>query len=102
MPPMTVENTDVNSNVGKTEDATRQREKPLASFAIHHRDTGLGLVVWLLGNRLGRNSRNSGKPPSQDPNRGKKKRTVGERKPGGQRGHIGTTWNQSESSFMSE
>src|SRR5262249_14870904 len=49
------------------------------------------LVVTLLANRLGRNSKNSSKPPSQDPNRERKKRTQGERKPGGQEGHVGTT-----------
>jgi len=50
------------------------------------------LVVSLLTNRLGRNSRNSSKPPSQDPNRERKSKSKGEkRKPGGQAGHPGTT-----------
>lgn len=49
------------------------------------------LVVTLLVNRLGLNSRNSSKPPSADPNRIKNKKPAGKRKPGGQNGHDGTT-----------
>ena len=49
------------------------------------------LLVTLLVNRLGLNSRNSSKPPSTDPNRKKNKKPAGKRKPGGQNGHDGTT-----------
>lgn len=49
------------------------------------------LVVSLLLNRLGLNSRNSSKPPSSDPDRPKKPRNKTGRKPGGQRGHKGVT-----------
>ena len=52
------------------------------------------LLVTILVNRLGRSSRNSHKPPSQDPNRAKKQKVRGEtqkRKPGGQKGHKGYT-----------
>lgn len=49
------------------------------------------LIIGLLSNRLGLNSRNSSKPPSSDPNRPKKERTPTGRKPGGQHGHTGTT-----------
>ena len=49
------------------------------------------LLVSLLVNRLGLNSRNSSKPPSSDPNRKKAKKSSGKRKPGGQKGHKGTT-----------
>ena len=45
----------------------------------------------LLVNRLGLNSKNSSKPPSSDPNRKKDIKEPGERKPGGQHGHVGTT-----------
>lgn len=45
------------------------------------------LLVSLLLNRLGLNSKNSSKPPSSDPNRRKEFRSHGERKPGGQNGH---------------
>jgi len=54
------------------------------------------LVVKLLANRLGLNSRNSSKPPSSDPNRKKTSRKKSDRKPGGQKGHKGTTLRQIE------
>lgn len=52
------------------------------------------LLVTLMSSRLGRNSRNSSIPPSQDPNRARKQKTPGEvqkRKPGGQKNHEGVT-----------
>lgn len=49
------------------------------------------LVVSLLVNRLGLNSSNSSKPPSSDPNRKKTSRKKNNNKPGGQKGHKGTT-----------
>ncbi len=49
------------------------------------------LLVSILVNRLGLNSKNSSKPPSTDPNRTKKPRTNNNRKPGGQPGHDGKT-----------
>jgi len=49
------------------------------------------LLVSVLINRLGLNSQNSSKPPSSDPNRKKTRKSSGKRKPGGQKGHIGTT-----------
>jgi len=52
------------------------------------------LLVTILANRLGLNSKNSSKPPSTDPNRKKKLKEPGDRKPGGQHGHIGTTLKQ--------
>jgi len=45
------------------------------------------VLITLLVNRLGLNSKNSSKPPSSDPNREKLKKPKGERKPGGQKGH---------------
>ncbi|MHB1426655.1 MAG: IS66 family transposase [Gemmataceae bacterium] len=54
----------------------------------------LVLVITLLAQKLGLNSSNSSKPPSQDPKRtrGSKKKTKGhKRKPGGQKGHEGVT-----------
>lgn len=50
----------------------------------------LMLLITLLVNRLGLNSRNSSKPPSLDPNRPKKQKDPSQRKPGGQNGHNGT------------
>ena len=51
------------------------------------------VLVTQLQNRLGLNSKNSSKPPSTDLNREKKKkdRNPSNRKPGGQKGHIGKT-----------
>jgi transposase len=48
-------------------------------------------VVSFLSNRLGMNSGNSSKPPSQDPNRKRSGKTAKgrKRKPGGQKGHKG-------------
>jgi transposase len=52
------------------------------------------LLVTILANQLGLNSKNSSKPPASDPNREKKLKEPGTRKPGGQHGHIGTTLKQ--------
>lgn len=51
------------------------------------------MIIMLMAQRLGLNSKNSSKPPSQDQNRKKNqnKRDTNNRKPGGQLGHIGTT-----------
>ncbi len=49
------------------------------------------VIVSLLSNQLGLNSRNSSKPPSTDQNREKKSRAKSGRKPGGQPGHDGKT-----------
>lgn len=54
----------------------------------------LMFLITIMANRLGRNSRNSHTPPSQDPNRLRKAKTEGDvqkRKPGGQIGHGGCT-----------
>lgn len=49
------------------------------------------LLVTMLLDRLGINSKNSSKPPSTDPNRLKKSKAPTGRKPGAQTGHAGTT-----------
>jgi len=51
------------------------------------------MLVSLMFNRLGLNSRNSSKPPSSDPNRKRKSRGKGLKR-GGQNGHVGTTLKQ--------
>jgi transposase len=48
------------------------------------------LVVTILLNRIGLNSRNSSQSPSDDPNRKKTPRTGNGNKPGGQKGHPGS------------
>lgn len=47
------------------------------------------VLVSLLLNRLGLNSRNSSKPPASDTNRQKKPKSGNGNKPGGQKGHAG-------------
>ncbi len=49
------------------------------------------IIISMLCNRLGLNSKNSNKPHSSDPNRTKKKLPKGKNKPCGQKGHNGTT-----------
>ncbi len=55
------------------------------------------VLIILMMNQLGLNSRNSSKPPSTDPNRNKKKKPTGDRKVGGQKRHTGTTLQQFDS-----
>jgi transposase len=54
------------------------------------------LLVKLLSHRMGLNSRNSSKPPSSDSNRPKSTRKRADKKPGGQKGHPGSTLRQIE------
>src|SRR3970040_3150509 len=78
-------------------EATIERVKTLIaeekelSPALKSSLEALLLLVTLIVNRLGLNSKNSSKPPSMDPNRRKKPRGQGGRKPGGQQGRSGTT-----------
>lgn len=55
------------------------------------------LAVTLMSGRLGKNSRNSSKPPSSDPNRDKKSKPKSGKKAGGQNGHKGKTLEPFES-----
>ena len=48
-------------------------------------------IIEMLSGKMSLTSRNSSKPPASDPNRPKKTRSSGKRKPGGQKGHQGTT-----------
>lgn len=70
------------------------REDPSISPSFRSLVEVLVLIIELLVDRLGLNSTNSSKPPSQDPNRprGSRKKTTAERRqPGGQPGHEGST-----------
>jgi len=80
-------------DIGKTIASTRKLldEDPNISPALKSSMELLMVLITLLLNRLGLNSSNSSKPPSSDPNRKKKKKTPGKKRPGGQKGHIGTT-----------
>lgn len=86
---MKLENIDVESTI---ENARRLLDEDQnVSPALKSSIELLLLLVVLLLNRLGLNSRNSSKPPSYDPNREKKKKEPSSNKPGGQKGHNGTT-----------
>jgi transposase len=60
----------------------------------------IAVIQLLAGKRLAKNSKNSGVPPSMDPNREKKPKPKRERKPGGQPGHAGVTLQQTENPDM--
>jgi len=86
---MTVENINVEAAIARVNDLVAQ-EKDL-SPALKASLEVLLLLVTILANRLGLNSKNSSKPPSSDPNRKKKSKEQATRQPGGQHGHKGTT-----------
>lgn len=81
---MTVENINVEAAIKPVKDLVAA-EKDL-SPALKASLEVLFLLVTILANRLGLNSKNSSKPPSSDPNRKKESK-----EPGGQHGHIGAT-----------
>ena len=86
---MTVENINVEAAIKRVNDLVAS--EPNLSPALKASLEVLLLLVTILANRLGLNSKNSSKPPSSDPNRKKEPKEPGARKPGGQHGHIGTT-----------
>ena len=86
---MKLEEIDVESTIKSTKRMLEEDQS--VSPALKASIDLLLLLVTLLVNRLGLNSSNSSKPPSSDPNRLKKKKEPGSRKPGGQKGHNGTT-----------
>jgi len=86
---MTIENLDVTATL---ERVNKQLEKDQdMSKTTRSLIEVLILIVTLLVNRLGLNSGNSSKPPSNDPNRKKAPRKKGNKKKGAQKGHAGTT-----------
>lgn len=86
---MTVENINIEASIKRVKELIAA-EKDLSPALSASLDV-LILLVTILTNRLGLNSKNSSKPPSFDPNRKKERKEPGERKPGGQHGHIGAT-----------
>jgi len=86
---MTVENINVEAAIKRVNDLIVQ-ERDL-SPALKASLEVLLLLVTILANRLGLNSKNSSKSPSSDPNRKKKSKEQATRQPGGQQGHKGTT-----------
>ena len=87
---MTINNLNITKSLENLE-ALLNEEKAI-SPALKAAIELLVVIVHLLINKLGINSSNSSKPPSQDPNRTKlpKKQKSGKR-PGGQKGHNGET-----------
>ena len=86
---MTVNNIDVEATIERVKSLIAE-ERDL-SPALKSSLEVLLLLVTILANRFGLNSKNSSKPPSADPNRSKEPRRKSERKPGGQKGRNGTT-----------
>ena len=86
---MTIGKVDVTATLKKVEDLLA-KDKTLSDSTRSLLEV-LVLIVTLMADRLNLNSRNSSKPPSSDPNREKKPRKKGDRKPGGQNGHPGRT-----------
>jgi len=89
---MTVDHINVEKTVQRVKDLVA-KETDL-SPALKASIDILLLLVSILVNRLGLDSKNSSKPPSTDPNRTRKPRANGDRKPGGQPGHDGNTLRQ--------
>ena len=86
---MKVDNIDIGAAIAKARKLVHE-DKQL-SEATRSIVEILILIISLLANRLNLNSTNSSKPPSNDPNRKKRPRVKTGKKPGGQRGHLGTT-----------
>ena len=68
---MTIDNIDIDATLIDVERLLKEDKN--VSPALKSTITVLILVVKLLTNKLGLNSRNSSKPPSSDPNRNKEK-----------------------------
>lgn len=86
---MVIEKVDIEATIKKAQKLVDEDEQ--ISSATKSIIEVLILVIQLLAGRLNLNSSNSSKPPSSDPNRKKKPKNKTGKKPGGQKGHIGTT-----------
>jgi transposase len=86
---MKIENIDIDAAIAKAQKLVREDEQ--LSVATKSIVEILILIISLLANRLNLNSTNSSKPPSYDPNRKKSPKAKTGNKPGGQKGHLGTT-----------
>jgi len=86
---MKIENINIEATIDKAQSLISQDKQ--MSVAIKSIIEILILVISLLANRLNLSSTNSSKPPSSDPNRKKQAKKKTGNKPGGQKGHTGTT-----------
>ena len=84
---MTINNTNVQDLIAKVKKQLEQEEgmTPALKSSIEM----LLVIVSILVERLGTNSKNSSKPPSKDENRKKESKAKGKNKPGGQPGRVG-------------
>lgn len=89
---MKIDNIDIEATIDNVHKLIRQ-DKQL-STATKSLFEMLILIITLLSNRMNLNSSNSSKAPSTDPNRKKQAIKKTGRKPGGQKGHVGTTLKQ--------
>ncbi|MEE9368943.1 MAG: DUF6444 domain-containing protein [Pontiella sp.] len=85
---MTIENIDVSATLERVSKQL-ENDKEISETTRSLIEV-LVLIVTLLVNRIGLNSRNSSKPPSADQNRKKPPCKGNEKKQGGQKGHKGT------------
>jgi len=87
---VTIEDIDVDEAINSVKELLKKEQG--LSPALKSAMEVLLLLVSILLNRITLNSKNSSKPPSADPNREKSnKKSQSKRKPGGQKGHSGTT-----------
>lgn len=86
---MTIKNIDVEASIDRVKALIAEEDD--MSPALKSSLEVLLLLVTLMADRFGLNSKNSSKPPSSDPNRKKEPKTKSDRKPGGQNGRKGTT-----------
>ena len=91
---MKLENFDIDETLNEVESllSTEKNISPALLSMIKIMVT----LLKLLTNQIGLNSNNSSKPPSSDTNRLKPTRKKSGKKPGGQKGHVGTTLKQIE------
>ncbi len=86
---MKINGIDVDATLKKVETVLSEEEG--LSPAIRSVVELLVLLITLLLSRLNQDSRNSSKPPSSDQDRKKASRAKGDKKAGGQKGHVGVT-----------
>lgn len=85
---MKIENIDVNKSLEQARELLAKEEHVSPAFKAIIEI--LFVIIQLMMNRFNLNSKNSSKPPSDDPDREKKKKNPSVNKPGGQKGHLGT------------
>lgn len=85
---MTIENINIDELLASVKKALKEDKK--ISSGLRTSIELMMVVIGLLANRLGLNSKNSSKPPSSDPNRKKEKKAKGKKR-GAPKGHQGKT-----------